>query len=101
MAKGAQSRPNSPYSLVLVEWEDSARPISEWQWADEYQMPEIVSCVSVGYLIAKTKQAIALAPNLGDVSSARSQASGIIRIPRRAVKSLTRLSGNVPLNRSR
>jgi len=87
--------------LVLVEWEDSARPISEWQWVDDYQMPEIVSCVSVGYLIAKTKQAIAIAPNLGDVSSARNQASGIIRIPCRSVKSLTRLSGNMPLNRSR
>ena len=82
---------NVPYKLVKVEWEDSARPVSAWQWIDEYQIPVIVSCVSVGYLIAKTKQALALAPNLGDFLSDRIQASGIIRIPQGAVRRITEL----------
>jgi hypothetical protein len=84
-------RPAFRYRLVLVEWEDSARPISSWQWVDDYQMPETVTCVSVGYLIADTKQAIALAPNLGDIGRERLQASGIIRVPRPAVRGLIEL----------
>ena len=84
-------RPALPYRLVLVEWEDSARPISSWQWVEDYQMPETVTCVSVGYLIADTKQAIALAPNLGDIGRERLQASGIIRVPRPAVRRLIEL----------
>ena len=45
---------------MLVEWEDSQRPLSPWQWIDEYQLPAAVQCVSVGFLIAKTEQALAL-----------------------------------------
>jgi hypothetical protein len=73
------------YKLVQVEWEDSARPIPAWQWIDEYELPRTVRCLSVGYLIADTKEAIALAPNLGDLEQERAQACGIIRIPRRAI----------------
>lgn len=80
-----------PYRLVQVEWEDSARPIGAWQWVDEYELPEIVPCISVGFLIAETKKAIALAPNLGDVGRERVQASGILRIPRSAVRRVTSL----------
>ncbi|MBL8548857.1 MAG: hypothetical protein JNJ73_02650 [Hyphomonadaceae bacterium] len=81
-------RPPAPYNLVAVEWEDSARPISAWQWVDDYEMPQIIHCVSVGYLIAETDEALALAPNLGDVGRPRVQASGIIRIPRSAVRKM-------------
>jgi len=81
-----------PFKLVRVAWEDSARPISQWQWVDDYQMPETVACVSVGYLIAETKKAVALAPNLGDIEHDRQQASGIIRIPRRSIMKMEVLS---------
>jgi hypothetical protein len=81
-----KKRVSVPYKLVSVEWEDSARPISEWQWIDDYQLPEIVTCISVGYLIAETDKTLALAPNLGDVTCERIQASGIIRIPKSAVR---------------
>ena len=83
--------PKIGYKLVLVKWEDSARPISAWQWVDEYQIPAVVECVSVGYLISETKTALAIAPNLGDVMCERVQASGIIRIPRSAVKKMIEL----------
>jgi hypothetical protein len=78
-------RPETPYRLVMVEWEDSQRPLSPWQWVDEYTLPEAVRCISVGFLIAQTDTAVALAPNLGDVDRERAQACGIIRIPASAV----------------
>lgn len=86
-----QSRPKVPHRLVLVEWEDSARPISSWEWVENYKIPEIISCVSVGYLIAETDSALAVAPNIGDIGHDRVQASGIIRIPRSAVRMMTNL----------
>jgi hypothetical protein len=78
----------------LVEWEDSQRPLAAWQWVDEYSMPDAVACISVGFLIAKTKVAIAIAPNLGDVDQSRAQASGVIRIPASAVRRMTKLQSN-------
>src|SRR5713226_8889083 len=86
-----RSGPKTPYRLVVVEWEDSQRPLSPWQWVDEYSLPDAVCCLSVGFLIAQTKTALALAPNLGDVDHARAQACGIIRIPARAVRKITEL----------
>jgi hypothetical protein len=79
------------YPLVLVEWEDSQRPLSAWQWVDEYSLPDAVRCFSVGFLIAKTDLALALAPNLGDIEQDREQACGIIRIPASAVITLSPL----------
>jgi hypothetical protein len=75
-----------PYKLVKIEWEDSARPIAVWQWVSDYEVPRTVVCISVGYLIAEPKHALALAPNLGDVGCENVQASGIIRIPRSAIR---------------
>jgi hypothetical protein len=68
--------PNVPYRLVLIQWEDSARPISQWQWVDDYQIPGTVQCVSVGYLIAETKKAVALAPTWGTSSTTASKQAG-------------------------
>ena len=74
-------RKTALFPLVKVAWEDSARPIPSWQWIDDYEIPQTVICISVGYLIAETKAALALAPNLGDIECDQVQASGIIRIP--------------------
>jgi hypothetical protein len=81
-----------PYRLVLVEWRDSSQPIPAWQWVKDYSEPEVTRCLSVGYLIAETDAAIAVAPNLGDVGRERVQASGIIRIPRSAVSRIADLA---------
>lgn len=81
-----------PFKLVRVEWEDSARPIPAWQWIDDYELPETVRCLSVGYLIADQKGAIAIAPNLGDLEQDCIQASGIIRIPRSAIRRMVTLT---------
>ena len=89
--KPKAARQDIPFRLVRVEGEDSARPISEWQWVDEYQLPKIVRCVSVGYLIAEDADAIAVAPNVGDITNVRIQASGIIRVPRSAVRRIANI----------
>lgn len=83
--------PKVPHRLVLVEWQDSAQPVSAWQWVDDYQAPETISCISVGYLIADADTAVAIAPNLGHVEQGRLQASGIIRIPRCSIKRIVNL----------
>ena len=57
----------------------------------DYSLPDAVDCLSVGFLIAKTETAIALAPNLGDLDQDRKQACGIIRIPASAIRKLTTL----------
>ena len=49
---------------MLVKWEDSARPVPAWQWIEDYELPQTIRCISVGYLIAETNDAIALAPKL-------------------------------------
>jgi hypothetical protein len=90
-ADSAKRNRGLPYKLVMLEWEDSAQPVETWQWADDYRLPEIVTCVSVGFLIAETKRAFAVAPNLGDIGRERIQASGIIRIPRSAVRRVVHL----------
>lgn len=87
--RNPEQRPATPYDLVIVEWEDSSQPVSGWQWVDDYEVPETVGCVSVGYLIARTEDAVAIAPNLGDVRRSKIQASGIIRIPACAIKRMT------------
>lgn len=91
MSKKKRELPDTPYRLVLVEWEDSQRPLSPWQWVDEYGLPEPVICLSAGFLIVENEQAIALAPNLGDLNQARAQASGIICIPKCGVRKITDL----------
>jgi hypothetical protein len=61
-------RPITPYPLVLIEWEDSARPIPLSQWIDDYELPATIRRLSVGYLISETGSAVALTPNLGDLA---------------------------------
>lgn len=76
------------HRLVIVEWEDSQRPLSAWGWVDEYASPDSVRCISVGFLIAENKNSIALAPNLGDTNHPREQACGVICIPNSAVRKI-------------
>ena len=80
--------------LVIVEWEDSARPVAEWRHLSDITEPEIVKCRSVGFLIHDGKHVKALAPNIGDYGTENAQACGVIRIPTRCITKLTRLRGN-------
>ncbi len=76
----------NPDNPILVEWIDSAQPISAWMFLENKPSLEIIQCVSVGWLVGETDDVLMLAPNLGDIESGGSgQASGFIRIPKSAV----------------
>jgi hypothetical protein len=72
--------------LLLVEWLDSAQPMPGWRFLDDTPPLDVVRCVSVGWLVAKSDQVWMLAPNLGCCGEGEdTQASGFIRIPALAV----------------
>ena len=72
--------------LMLVEWVDSAQPLSAWCYLSDAPPLEVVECVSVGWLVGESKSVLMLAPNIGDIQSGgTAQASGFIRIPKAAV----------------
>ena len=76
----------NPDNPILVEWIDSAQPISAWMFLENKPSLEIIQCVSVGWAVGETDEVLMLAPNLGDIESGGSgQASGFIRIPKSAV----------------
>ena len=75
--------------LVLVEWEDSAQPVSKWQHVDDLPEPKAIECESVGWVLGKDKKVLALSPNMGDLGSeSNAQCSGVINIPMSCVKSI-------------
>lgn len=79
--------------LVLIEWEDSARPVAAWAYLADFEKPSVVKCVSVGWLIHDDADVKALAPNMGELGNADAlQVSGVIRIPARCVTRLVRLA---------
>ena len=87
------SNPDNP---ILVEWIDSAQPISAWMFLENKPSLEIIQCVSVGWVVGETDEVLMLAPNLGDIESGGSgQASGFIRIPKSAVTRRVELIENV------
>lgn len=82
--------------LVLIEWEDSAQPVSGWSWLDGHTWESIIKCRSVGWLIHDGEDVKALAPNMGDMGGEESaQVPGVIRIPARAIIKITELSTEV------
>lgn len=80
------------HTLVLVEWEDSTQPISNWRYLNDAPKLEVVECVSVGWVVGKNDAVIMLAPNLGDFKFGEgAQGSGFIRIPQAAITRMVNL----------
>ena len=67
--------------LVLIEWIDSIQPVAEWKYINDAPSLESANCLSIGWLIKSNKEVIMIAPNICDIESDHSQASGFIRIP--------------------
>jgi hypothetical protein len=77
--------------LVLIEWEDSSQPISQWQFADDLDV-SAVRIASVGWLAKDDKDVKGLAPNVGGLHGKGSpQCSGVIAIPARCIIRITKL----------
>lgn len=69
---------------VLVEWLDSRRTTSEWEWLDAFEFEQPARIKTLGYLIRETVDGIWIAQSLS-VEEERQQVSGVMTIPRRAV----------------
>lgn len=77
--------------LVLIEWEDSTQPVSQWQHINDIKV-SAVRIASVGWLIRDGKKIKALAPNVGGLGGKGSpQCSGVIAIPTRCVIQIKKL----------
>ena len=70
--------------LVLIEWEDSVQPLSEWQWLREANGPNIIRCRTVGWLLSRDERELRVAMSLGDGAD-DNQVAGIMAIPARSV----------------
>lgn len=78
--------------LVLVEWHDSAQPIPRWQFLGDAELPGVVNCLSVGWLIDDCDNHKVVAPNLGNIGCADSvQFCGAIQIPVGCIVKITPL----------
>lgn len=92
LVDGVERAAQANCPLVMIEWEDSARPAPAWQHLSDFEPSKTVSCASVGWLIEDGDKTKALAPNMGWLESGDdAQACGIIRIPTRAVTRITHL----------
>jgi hypothetical protein len=81
------------WPVVLIEWEDSAQAVPQWQWLSEISGPRILVCRSVGFLIADEPEQKLLAVSVAHAETPEAaQASGVIAIPTRAIRRLSRLT---------
>ncbi|AGA64466.1 hypothetical protein B488_04740 [Liberibacter crescens BT-1] len=71
--------------LVLVEWEDSCQPISDWVLFSEKMGIDVAEVKSVGWLLKYTERTVVLVPNVGNSKKDNAQGSGVIHIPMSAV----------------
>lgn len=67
------------YPLVLIEWQDSAQPVSGWTFMEDLAELGPVSCRSVGWLLKDGDDVKLLAANIGG-GERDEQACGVIRI---------------------
>lgn len=80
------------HELVLVEWEDSAQPTSNWRYLNDVPALEVIQCVSVGWLVGENERVMMLAANIGDYESGEgAQGSAFIRIPKCSITRVAQL----------
>lgn len=84
--------------LVLIEWEDSAQPIGEWQWAEVYDdyRSRVVLCRTTGWLMVDRDDVKVIAQTLGrQGGDGDPQVNGVMQIPARAVVRVVALTEEV------
>lgn len=77
--------------MVMVEWQDSAQPLPQWQWMDDLNAPSICKCVTVGFLVKDSKKEKAIALSIADDAK---QVAGIMSIPTACIVRMTRLTSS-------
>lgn len=72
-----------------IEWLDSAMPRG-WARLDEMDEPAPHECQTIGFMVSESESAVRIASSL-ILEEGQEQASGIIEIPRRAIKKIRRV----------
>ncbi len=74
--------------LVLIEWLDSRRPLSDWMYLKDTPDPEPLRCASVGWLLRDGAVKI-LCQTIGDASDDSPSGMGMLQIPACSVVSVS------------
>lgn len=77
------------HPLVIVSWLDSRQPTTSWCYLSNIDDPEVVRCLSVGWLTGETDECVMLCATLGDVDHDEPQGNGMTQIPRACITSIT------------
>lgn len=82
--------------LLLVNWEDTRLPAPHWQWVDELQETVAAQFATAGFLLREENGYFVVALTVGGQGGTM-QASGVFRIPKRSVISVTDLRETCPV----
>lgn len=88
MAQDTRSRVKRRLPLVEVRWEDSTS-FGGWKTREQYAREKPAECVSAGYLLSRTRQAVTLVMSQC-VEAERDTMDGLV-IPAGAVRAIRRL----------
>jgi len=81
-------------AIVQILWLDSNQPIGKWQWLEDINPQNSVTCVSVGFLLQDTPEVKVIALSLGSNNGKEAdQAAGVQTIPSAAVLDIKVLRG--------
>lgn len=75
--------------LTIIEWEDSYGATNGWMNLEDYK-PEILICISCGFIAYEDEKVVALAPNHATSTTyTPTQANGLIVIPKACIRRIT------------
>jgi hypothetical protein len=79
--------------LVIIRWQDSAQPLSSWQYLSALPRTRPIECATVGWLLKDDDDIKVICQSVGDLENPKNaQASGIMTIPARCVLSIEKLT---------
>lgn len=78
---------NTKRKIVYVEWVDSVQPQPSWRQFDDLSDFDLAPCicVSIGWVIRETDDALSLAISLSDEGTDSMAVSGLATIPKTAI----------------
>lgn len=74
------------FKPILIEWIDSKGITNQWEYLDEIDPMKPDKCLSVGFLLKKTREYVTIAQSIGET-----QVVGRTTIPCCSIKSIKKL----------
>lgn len=75
--------------IAIIEWEDSYGATNGWIDLADYK-PEILICISCGFVMYEDEKVVALAPNFATSTTyTPTQANGLMVIPKTCIRRIT------------